>query len=166
MTDGLGAALVIGFGGNVGPVRSTFERARVALSALGVWRSAPLYRSAALGPDQSDFLNTAICITCGDAAPSHMLATLHAIEHQFGRDRSREQRWGPRPLDLDVLLWGDRAICTPDLVVPHPRLTQRRFAIEPLGALFGWNLVVCGKSLAELARGVAEQRCELVAESW
>lgn len=159
-------SLVIGLGGNVGPVQTAFERAREALRQLGEIRSAPLYRAAPIGPEQPQFLNTAVCIACSDATPSEVIATLRELEHLLGRNRTMEARWGPRPIDLDALLWGTRSIRTPDLEIPHPRLTQRRFVIEPLLALFGPHLEVCGRTLAELAQDVASQRVELIAELW
>lgn len=163
----LGAAsLVIGLGGNVGDVRTTFDRARAGLAQLGSVRSAPLYRSEPIGPAQPEFWNTAVCITCRDATPSEVLATLRELEYLLGRDRRLETRWGPRAIDLDVLLWGSREIRTPELEVPHPRLTQRRFVIDPLVALFGPDLEFGGQTLADLARAVASQRVELVAETW
>ena len=61
-----------------------------------------------------------------------MLERLLAIEREFGRDRSREQRWGPRRLDLDLLLYGERVLDVPGLQLPHPRLHERAFALVPL----------------------------------
>lgn len=159
-------SIVIGLGGNVGDVRTTFVRAREGLAQLGSLRSAPLYRSAPIGPDQPEFLNTVVCISCTDATPSEVLATMREFECVLGRDRNRELRWGPRPIDLDLLLWGTKTIQTPELEVPHPRLTQRRFVIEPLVALFGPDLEVCDRTLAELTREVASQRVELLADAW
>lgn len=158
--------LVIGFGGNTGPVQTTFELAREALRRLGDIRSAPLYRSAPIGPEQPEFLNTAVCITCSGVTPRELIAAIRKTEQLLGRNRAGETRWGPRPIDLDVLLWGTRTINTPDLEVPHPRLTHRRFVIEPLRDLFGPNLVVSGRTLAELAREVDTQYVETIAESW
>jgi 2-amino-4-hydroxy-6-hydroxymethyldihydropteridine diphosphokinase len=57
---------------------------------------------------------------------------LHEIEARFGRDRSKERRWGERFLDIDILLFGDFTINETELVIPHPRLKERRFALEPL----------------------------------
>jgi len=159
-------ALVLGFGGNVGDVRATFIRAREALAQLGPLRSAPLYRSAAIGPAQDAFLNTAVRIQCRDATPGEVIATVLELERLLGRDRAREARWGPRTIDLDVLLWGTRALRTPELEVPHPRWHERRFVIEPLRALFGDDLVVFGKSLATHARIVANQQVELISDTW
>ncbi len=161
--------LAIGLGGNVGGeavVRARFERAREALHQLGAVTSAPLYRSAAIGPAQPAFLNSVVRVRIPDATPGEVIGTMHEIERLLGRDRGREVRWGPRTIDLDVLLWGTRTLRTPELELPHPRLSERRFVIEPLIALFGDALVVAGRSLAEHARAVAGQAVELVAERW
>ena len=99
--------------------------------------------------------------------PAELVATLHELEHLLGRERSREVRWGPRPIDLDVLLWDARVIRTPELEVPHPRLAERRFAVAPLVDLFGEAHVVPGYgTLGELATRVRDQLVELVAETW
>ncbi|MFI4882938.1 MAG: 2-amino-4-hydroxy-6-hydroxymethyldihydropteridine diphosphokinase, partial [Phycisphaerales bacterium JB064] len=73
---------------------------------------------------------------------------LLAIERRYGRDRSKEQRWGPRTLDLDLLLFRERVIDEPGLTVPHPRMAERRFVLEPLADLApalvppGWTMSV------------------------
>ena len=159
--------IAIGLGGNVGDVRATFVQARDGLAQLGELRSAPLYRSAPIGPDQPAFLNTAIRLRADDMQPGELIATLHELERLLGRDRSREVRWGPRTIDLDVLLWDTRVIRTPELEVPHPRLRERRFAIEPLVELFGAaHVVPDAGTLGELAGRVRDQDVELVAETW
>ena len=86
----------------------------------------------------------------------------------LGRDRSREVRWGPRAIDLDVLLWDARVIRTPELDVPHPRLAERRFALAPLIDLLGEQHVVPGRRRRSvmLAARVRAQVVELVAETW
>ena len=61
-----------------------------------------------------------------------LLDQLQAIEMEFGRDRSREERWGPRPLDLDFLFWGEMRLEHPRLLLPHPRLHLRTFVLAPL----------------------------------
>jgi 2-amino-4-hydroxy-6-hydroxymethyldihydropteridine diphosphokinase len=111
MTELPDDALVIGLGGNVGgdaAVRERFVRAREALAQLGDVRSAPLYRSAPIGPVQAAFLNTAVRMRYGDGTPGELIATLLELERMLGRDRGREARNGPRALDLDVLVWGTR----------------------------------------------------------
>jgi len=158
--------VAVGLGGNVGDVRATFVRAREALAQLGPLRSAPLYRTAPIGPAQPAFLNSAVSIRIAGATPAELVATVLELERLLGRDRAHEERWGPRTLDLDVLLWGTRTIRTPELELPHPRFHERRFVLEPLLALYGEDLVVGGRTLGALARGVADQDVELVAETW
>ncbi len=172
-------ALVIGFGGNVGgeeAVRELFVAARAALATLagsgalghaGTVTSAPLYRTAPIGPVQPPFLNSAVRVRAPAASPEEVLAVILELERLLGRDRTHEVRWGPRTIDLDLLLWGTRELRTPELEIPHPRLGERRFVIAPLIALFGEDLVVpAGRSLGELARAVADQEVEEIAASW
>ena len=152
--------IVIGFGGNVGgddAIVERFRRAREAFAELGPVRSAALYRTAAIGPAQSDFLNTAVAVEI-DTTPSQLISTVLEIERLLGRDRRNEARWGPRKIDLDVLVWDDRVIRTPELEVPHPRLAQRRFALQPLADL----------TAVDPARldAVADQQLELVSREW
>ncbi len=91
------------------------------------------YRTAPLGPGgQDDYLNGVIEIDTTLTAES-LLATLQAIECHHGRER--RQRWGPRTLDLDILLYGQQTICTPILQIPHPRMTERAFVLYPLAEL-------------------------------
>lgn len=164
-------ALVIGFGGNVGDesaIVDRFRNARAAFAALGDLRSAPLYRTGAIGPAQAPFLNTAIRVRVADAIGEEILATVLEIERLLGRDRRVEARWGPRKIDLDVLAWGERMIRTPDLEIPHPRLAERRFALAPLVALFGEDLVLPGMtdSIGVLERRVTDQSLDEIAASW
>ena len=130
--------------------------------------SAPLYRSAPLGPAQPAFLNTAVCIALADGQPSELIATLLELERMLGRTRATEARWGPRRIDLDVLVWAARIVHTPELEVPHPRLAERKFALAPLCALLGEDYVVPGLATpaGELVRRVAAQDCEELAATW
>jgi len=153
--------IVIGFGGNVGgddAIIERFRRAREALAELGPVRSAALYRTAAIGPAQPDYLNTAVSVGLADATPGEVISTVLEIERMLGRDRRGEARWGPRKIDLDVLVWDDRVIQTPELEVPHPRLYERRFALQPLADLIAIDP-------ARLA-AVADQQLELVSPAW
>jgi 2-amino-4-hydroxy-6-hydroxymethyldihydropteridine diphosphokinase len=100
---------------------------------------APFYRTAAISPfPQPDFLNTAV-LAWTALPPDAVLAVAKALEHAAGRRRSasgvRNVRFGPRPLDIDLLLYGDLQSATPELTLPHPRLRERRFMLEPLAAL-------------------------------
>jgi 2-amino-4-hydroxy-6-hydroxymethyldihydropteridine diphosphokinase len=164
--------VVIGLGGNIGTrgaIVERFDRAREAISvlSLGGLRSAPLYRSAPLGPAQPAFLNTAVRVALADAQPAELIATLLELERQLGRVREAEARWGPRTLDLDVLVWGARIVRTPELCVPHPRLAERKFALAPLVALLGDDFAVPGLTTAgALLAQVAAQDCEEIAAIW
>ncbi|HEU0030919.1 MAG TPA: 2-amino-4-hydroxy-6-hydroxymethyldihydropteridine diphosphokinase [Kofleriaceae bacterium] len=162
--------IVVGVGGNVGTedaIVERFRRARDAIAALGDVRSAPLYRSAAIGPDQPAFWNTALRVRIADVQPAELIATLLELERLLGRRREHEARWGPRTIDLDVLVWGARTIDTPELEVPHPRLHERRFALEPLVALLGEGFVVAGHGTAgALLERVRDQHVEQLADRW
>lgn len=161
--------IVIGLGGNVGTeaeIRERFQLAREALVALGTVRSAPLYLTAPIGPAQPAFYNTAVALVATDVQPTELIAILLELERLLGRHREPDVRWGPRTLDLDVLVWGDRVIRTPELEVPHPRMTERRFALAPLADLLGEDTVVLGKPLAFWLATVHEQRIEHLASTW
>lgn len=162
--------LVIGLGGNVGgddAILERFRRAREALAVLGELRSAPLYRSGAIGPAQPPYLNSAVRLRAEGLTPDELLATIRELEHLLGRDRRGEARWGPRAIDLDVLVWGDRVLRSPDLEVPHPRLGERRFALAPLVALLGeaFEIPGAGAAGALLAR-VRDQDVVELAPGW
>lgn len=162
-------SIVIGLGGNVGTEAEILERfgyAREALSALGPTRSAPLYRTAPIGPAQAAFYNTALALVAPEVQPRELIETVLEIERLLGRDRSRETRWGPRALDLDVLLWDDRAFRIEGLEVPHPRLTERRFALTPVAELLGEDAMVAGRSLAHWLARVRDQEIEYLATTW
>jgi 2-amino-4-hydroxy-6-hydroxymethyldihydropteridine diphosphokinase len=156
--------IVIGLGGNVGTeaeIVERFRRARAAFAELGDVRAAPLYRSAAIGPAQPAFLNSALRVRIPDVQPAELIATVLELERLLGRERRGAVRFGPRAIDLDVLVWGARVITTPELEVPHPRLVDRRFALEPLVVLLGEDYVIpgAGRAGACLAR-VRDQAVE------
>lgn len=125
----------IGLGGNVGDVRATLVAALAAIDDLPATRvvaRSRFYRTAPVGGiAQDDFVNAVARIETGLPAPA-LLDALFAIERAHGRDRRREQRWGPRTLDLDLLLYGDERIDAEGLTVPHPRIAERAFVLVPL----------------------------------
>jgi 2-amino-4-hydroxy-6-hydroxymethyldihydropteridine diphosphokinase len=141
--------IVIGLGGNLGGEAAILARFTAAAAALAAWgpvRASRVYRSAPLGPPQPHFLNAALAVTAAPPpTPDELVAWLRATERGLGRARHREARWGPRPIDLDVLLWDDRAGRWPGLEVPHPRLAERRFALAPLADLVGAHHRVPGR---------------------
>lgn len=125
----------IGLGANLGDAVATVHTAFEAIATIAGTRlvaRSSLYRTPAWGGiEQPDFIN-AVALVETDLPARALLDALLAIERVHGRDRSRETRWGPRALDLDVLLFGDTVIDQPGLTVPHPRLHQRAFALLPL----------------------------------
>ena len=161
-------AVVIGLGGNVGDVAERFLRAREALAQIGDVKAAPLYRTAPIGPAQPPYLNSAIRVRWPDATAPELIATVLEIERMLGRDRRGEPRWGPRTIDLDVLVWGTRVVRTPELEVPHPRLHERRFALRPLIELVGEAAILPGtrETLGALEQCVQDQELEELSASW
>lgn len=163
--------LAIGLGGNVGgedAIRERFVRAREAFREYShVW-SASLYRTAPIGPSTESFLNTAVLLRIEDATPDEVIAFVLEIERLLGRDRRAEERWGPRTIDLDVLVWGDRVIRTPALEVPHPRLADRRFALRPLMDVVPGTYAFPGRDekIWELELRVHDQLVEQIATDW
>ena len=135
----------VGVGANLGDRQATIARAIAALAAepaVTVLRVSTLRETAPWGPvDQPRFLNGAIEVET-ELPPRELLAVLLRVERDLGRVRDGE-RWGPRVLDLDVLVYGDAMVNEPGLTVPHPRLAERRFALEPLAELDA-DLVVPG----------------------
>jgi 2-amino-4-hydroxy-6-hydroxymethyldihydropteridine diphosphokinase len=104
--------------------------------------------TAPLGPPQPRFLNAALELETG-LTPRDLLALLQAIEREALRRPA--VRWGPRSLDLDLLLLGDLSLVDPDLTLPHPGLTSRRFVLQPLAELCPGRLVPgTGRSVAAL----------------
>ena len=130
----------VGLGGNVGEVARTLSDAVRALAALPgsrLLRASRVYRTPAWGlRDQPDFLNAAATVETA-LQPRQLLDALLGIEQRFGRERASDDsgRWGPRTLDLDLLLYGDEVIDEPGLRVPHPHLHERAFALVPLAEI-------------------------------
>lgn len=132
------ARVLIALGGNVGDVRATFAKAIPAICGMTqaalVARSSD-YATPPWGDEQQDrFINA--CIEIDTALDPHaLLFALHRVETKFGRNRKTERRWGPRPLDLDIIAYDDVQFTTPDLVLPHPRLFERAFVLVPLAEI-------------------------------
>jgi len=135
----------VGLGANLGPREVTLLRAVDLLGAAeGVELVAVSQRRETEpgGPvEQPPFLNGAVAVET-TLAPRELLELLLGVERSLGRVRS--ERWGPRTIDLDLLLYGGETLDEPGLEVPHPRLHERRFALEPLAELDS-ELVVPGR---------------------
>jgi 2-amino-4-hydroxy-6-hydroxymethyldihydropteridine diphosphokinase len=122
---------VIGLGSNLGDRLATLRAAAVAIREVApVEVASPVYASAPVGgPPQGEYLNAAVLVSFG-GAPSDLMAALLDIERAQGRVRG--ERWGPRTLDLDLLWIEDLVLESAALVVPHPHLRERAFAVRPL----------------------------------
>lgn len=130
----------VGLGSNLGDSIATLRGALQALDALPgtrLERASRLYRTAAWGvTDQPDFIN-AVAMLRTSRPPRQLLSDLLDVERRAGRNRRADgsDRWGPRTLDLDLLLYGDAVIDEPGLHVPHPRLHERAFVLVPLAEI-------------------------------
>lgn len=148
----VGIPVAIGIGSNLGDRLAHIEAAFHGLGA-GVFkqRCSPVYVSDPMYvEDQPPFLN-ACCVGETRLAAGDLLRLLQALERNAGR-RAGGPRFGPRELDLDLLLYGERVIEEPGLRVPHPRMTERAFVLEPLARLAGhWRHPETGQSIAEIA---------------
>jgi 2-amino-4-hydroxy-6-hydroxymethyldihydropteridine diphosphokinase len=148
----------LGLGSNLGDradalrwVVATLPRHEVEVEAV-----SSLYATAPQGvEDQPEFLNAA-CRVRTTLDPPALLALAKALEAEAGRVDG--PRWGPRPLDIDILLWAGGAWATadPDLVIPHPRLHERRFALEPLVEVDPDLVLPTGERIADLLRAIPE----------
>jgi len=122
----------VALGANLGDPRGTLARARRWLAALPETRleaASRLHATAPLGPPQPTYLNAVVRLAT-TLPPRALLVALHRMEAAAGRVRG--VRWGPRTLDLDLLLYADRVSCDAALTLPHPRLHERRFVLAPL----------------------------------
>lgn len=126
----------VGIGSNLGDREGNLRRAVELLAAedgIEVVSVSEIRETDPVGPvEQGPFLNGAVRIET-DLGPHELLARLLAVEQRLGRVRA--ERWGPRTIDLDLLLYGNEVVDEPGLTVPHPRLHERRFALEPLADL-------------------------------
>lgn len=128
-----------------------------------------LYVTAAIGPEQPDFIN-AVVVFNTPRPPLELLTTLQQLEAVAGRaDVATREYWGPRPLDLDILLYGDAEIRTKQLVVPHPRIDERAFVLVPMLEIchrMGWGLSLPNLlPLDQMMAACPPQRIEKYTES-
>jgi 2-amino-4-hydroxy-6-hydroxymethyldihydropteridine diphosphokinase len=156
---------VIGLGANLGQPRECFARALKVLGSEGrVLAVSSLWRTRPVGPSQPDFLNAAARIAWS-SGPRSLLDRCRELEIAAGRDRAHGERWGPRTLDLDLLL-AESAVCRgPLLELPHPRLHERRFALEPAAEVApDWVDPLLGLTIEELTRRAREREPDAILE--
>lgn len=141
----------IGLGSNLEQPRQQLDRAHRALSELPgseLITCSSYYTTAAVGPGQQPDYQNAVAELTTTLPPLALLDELQRIENEQGR--RREVRWGARTLDLDLLLYGDRALDSTRLTLPHPRLHERRFVLEPLAEIAPQLLLPSGLTTVQL----------------
>jgi 2-amino-4-hydroxy-6-hydroxymethyldihydropteridine diphosphokinase len=145
------AEAFIALGGNVGDVRATFDRAISLLCDdfdIRLTARSSDYRTPPWGvTDQPPFINAVIAVTT-TLPPHTLLARAQACERALGRDRLREQHWGPRTIDLDILAYDDLVLNDATLTLPHPHLFERAFVLVPLAEIAP-DRVIAGISVRE-----------------
>jgi 2-amino-4-hydroxy-6-hydroxymethyldihydropteridine diphosphokinase len=151
----LTARCAIALGSNLGNPLETLNGAIDTLAThpqLRLICRSSWYLTAAIGPPQPDYLNGCATLET-QLSPHELLTLLLGIEDQFGRVRN--ERWGARTLDLDLLLYDDRQITTEGLELPHPRMSQRAFVLVPLAEIASdWIDPVSSRSIQQLCQMV------------
>jgi 2-amino-4-hydroxy-6-hydroxymethyldihydropteridine diphosphokinase len=147
----VGVTAYLGLGSNLGDRLANLQRAVDALrgesgvrvaSSSRVWETAPVG-----GPPQPQYLNAVLRVET-DRSPHELLEACRNVEDVLGRVRT--ERWGPRTMDVDILLYDDEAVDAPDLTVPHPRMTERAFVVLPLLELDPDPMLPDGRRLKDL----------------
>ncbi|MEG3859760.1 2-amino-4-hydroxy-6-hydroxymethyldihydropteridine diphosphokinase [Microcoleus sp. herbarium12] len=145
----------IALGSNLGDSLATLKSAIATLNntpGIAVKSHSSWYQTAPVGPPQPDYINACAILEVA-LQPQQLLATLLEIEKQFNRIRG--EKWGPRTIDLDLLLYDDLILETPTLTLPHPRMTQRAFVLVPLAEIApDWVHPVTKSAIAQLLKNV------------
>ncbi len=148
----------IALGSNLGDRQAAIlgsVEALARVAGIRVVSVSALHETAPVGEiPQGPYLNAAAVLETS-LSPRDLLAAMNAVERAFGRDRAKEQRWGPRTLDLDLILFSDVTLDEPGLTLPHPRAHQRLFVLEPLAEVApDWVIPTVGRSVRELRDGL------------
>ncbi|MFA6266622.1 MAG: 2-amino-4-hydroxy-6-hydroxymethyldihydropteridine diphosphokinase [Pseudolabrys sp.] len=155
MSKAMPARAYLALGGNVGDSRALLDRAVLLLSDTDgirlVSRSSD-YKTPPWGmTDQPPFIN--LCVAVDTTLPPRgLLKAMQEIERTLGRDRTNEQRWGPRTVDIDILAYDDLTVNEPGLVLPHPHLFERAFVLMPLVQIAGEQKIAGQDPREALAR--------------
>jgi 2-amino-4-hydroxy-6-hydroxymethyldihydropteridine diphosphokinase len=144
----------IGLGSNIGDREQYLLQAIQMLHedpSINVIRCSSIYETEPVGyVDQASFLNMAVTVTT-ELSPQSLLHRMHEIEQSLGR--TRDIHWGPRTIDLDLLLYGQLSMATPELTLPHPRMLERPFVLIPLIEMRGeLSIPGCVSGFSELEK--------------
>ena len=150
------AKAFLGLGGNVGDTRATLDRAVTLLNDgtnIRLLARSSDYKTPPWGVEhQAPFLNLCVAVET-TLTPHQLLARVHEIERELGRNRAAETRWGPRTCDIDILSYDDVALNEPDLVLPHPRMFERGFVLMPLAEIAP-DALIGGRRVKEVLQAV------------
>ena len=145
------AEALVALGGNIGDVRDTLDRAIAAFcdgEQVRLLARSSDYRTQPWGvADQPPFINLCIAVDT-DLTPHALLARAQAVERALGRERAQERRWGPRPIDIDLIAYDDLVLRELDLTLPHPQLFGRAFVLAPLAEIAPERLIA-GRSVRD-----------------
>ena len=161
------ASVLIALGGNVGDVRTTFAKAIAHI--CGMAQAAVIARSSDYttppwgDEDQDPFINACVEIET-DLDPHALLSVMQKVEQKFGRTRSKDRRWGPRTLDLDMIAYDNVSMAKPDLTLPHPRLFERAFVLVPLAEIAP-DRVISGIRVRDGLASVSTQGIERLSDT-
>ncbi len=146
----------VGLGSNLGDRRRFLREAVASIGELGTLLAvSALYETAPIGgPKQGPYLN-AVAVVDTTLGPRQLFDGLLDVERGLGRERG--ERWGPRTIDVDLLVYEDEQIDEPGLTLPHPRMTERRFVLYPLLTVWPRPELPDGQNLADAAAAVAHQ---------
>lgn len=154
---------IIGLGSNIGDKRANIARAMALLCEAGdieLVRRSRDYRSAPWGKmDQDWFVNACISVAT-ELSPEALLARCQEVEQKLRR--VRQERWGPRTIDLDILVWRDVVANDPVLILPHPRITDRAFVLVPLAEIAP-SLLIKGRPVCDWLAGIDARDVEALA---
>jgi 2-amino-4-hydroxy-6-hydroxymethyldihydropteridine diphosphokinase len=155
----------VGLGGNVGDVEDTMMEALMAIDGLpqtSIRAQSRLYRSPPWGrTDQDDFINAVIELRTR-LAPRVLLDYLLEVEERFGRVRDEGDKWGPRTLDLDLLIFGEEILNLPGMHVPHPRMHERAFVLVPLAEIAATLLIPGRGQVGDLLAAIDSSGIEAI----
>jgi len=159
------AEAFLALGGNVGDVRSTFQRAIALLcdgAAVRLVARSSDYRTPPWGvTEQPAFVNAVIAVATS-LSPHELLGRAQDCEHALGRDRAHERRWGPRAIDIDLLAYDNVELHDADLTLPHPHLFERAFVLVPLSEIAP-NRLIAGMQVREALARIGARGIEKLA---